>query len=67
MTQQKIYPGAENCPAFGKVFVRTGEKRAPRKGEFFLSGAIPEVYDAPNDLRTPYHIMVEVTPTRDQH
>lgn len=28
----------------------TGEFRAPKKGEWFLSGAIPEAYRAPNDL-----------------
>jgi hypothetical protein len=34
----------------------TGEKRPPRKGEWYLSGAIIEAYLAPNDLSTPYHI-----------
>lgn len=34
----------------------TGEKRPPRKGEFYLSGAIPVAYRAPNDLDTPYLI-----------
>jgi hypothetical protein len=34
----------------------TGEKRAPKKGEWYLSGAIPEGYKAHNDLDTPYHI-----------
>jgi hypothetical protein len=36
--------------------VPTGEMRAPRKGEWFLSGAVVEAYYAPNDLSTPYHI-----------
>lgn len=34
----------------------TGEKRCPKKGEYFLSGAIVEGYKAPNDLSTVYHI-----------
>ena len=34
----------------------TGEKRAPKKGEWYISGAIPEAYEAKNDLSTPYHI-----------
>ncbi len=34
----------------------TGEKRCPKKGEWYLSGAIVEAYRAPNDLTTPYHI-----------
>lgn len=36
--------------------VWTGEMRPPRKGEWYLSGAIVEAYRAPNDLSTPYHI-----------
>ena len=36
--------------------VATGEKRPPRAGEWYLSGAIVEAYRAPNDLTTPYHI-----------
>lgn len=35
---------------------RTGEFRAPRKGEWYVSGAIPAAYRAPNDLTTEYHI-----------
>lgn len=34
----------------------TGEFRCPRKGEWYLSGAIPLAYLAPNDLSTPYYI-----------
>lgn len=34
----------------------TGEKRAPRRGEWYLSGAVVEGYRAPKDLSTPYHI-----------
>ena len=36
--------------------ILTGERRPPRKGEWYLSGAIPEAYRAPNDLSTPYQI-----------
>jgi hypothetical protein len=39
---------------FRAVF--TGEKRPPRKGEWYLSGSIITAYKAPNDLSTPYHI-----------
>lgn len=40
----------------------TGEKRPPRRGEYFLSGAVIEAYKAENDLTTPYHIaeLVEI-------
>jgi hypothetical protein len=34
----------------------TGEFRCPKKGEWFLSGAYIEAYQAPADLRIPYHI-----------
>lgn len=40
----------------------TGEKRPPKKGEWFLSGAIVEAYYAPNDLTTPYHIARLIPP-----
>lgn len=33
-----------------------GEFRPPRKGEWFLSGAIVGAYLAPNDLSNPYYI-----------
>jgi hypothetical protein len=36
--------------------VATGEFRPPRQGEWYLSGAIPAAYRAPNDLSTPYWI-----------
>jgi len=43
-------------------FVRTGEFRSPRLNEFFLSGAIPEVYQAAADLTDDYYIMRPATP-----
>ena len=36
--------------------IETEEFRPPRKGEWFLSGAIVQAYQAPDDLSTPYHI-----------
>jgi protocatechuate 3,4-dioxygenase beta subunit len=35
----------------------TGEFRSPKKGEWYLSGAIPECYQAPHDLTNPFHIV----------
>ena len=35
----------------------TGEFRQPKKGEWYLSGAIIEAYKAPNDLSTKFHIV----------
>jgi len=46
---------------YGKSHLRgvlTGEFRVPKKGEWYLSGAIPEAYRAPTDeMRTPYYIL----------
>ena len=44
-------------------FVRTGETRPPKKGEFYLSGAFPIVYDATCDYGedSVYQIMRPAT------
>lgn len=34
----------------------TGEKRPPRAGEWYLSGAVVEAYRAPCDLTQEFHI-----------
>lgn len=34
----------------------TGDHRRPKRGEWYLSGAIVEAYQAPNDLTTTQHI-----------
>lgn len=38
------------------VAIYTGVKRPPKRGEYYLSGAIPEAHRAPNDLSTPHAI-----------
>lgn len=63
---QKTYPNGESLylvrrDKFPQVFVKSGEFRAPRKGEWYLSGAEPAAYLAPADLSTPYHIMRPAT------
>lgn len=50
----KKYPG-ESWLHKG-FFVKSGEFREPRKGEYYLSGAIPCAYVAPNDLTMKFHI-----------
>lgn len=59
MKMYKRANGEYAKPAASGKFTPTGEFRAPRKGEWYLSGAIPEAYRAPNDLSTPYHILRE--------
>ena len=46
---------------YRKRFVRTGEFRAPKKGERYISGAIPHAYLAPNDFETKFWIAREAT------
>ena len=51
----------------GQIMAKySGEKRCPKKGEWYLSGAIIGAYKAFNDLSTPYHIakLVRVTDVR---
>lgn len=45
-----------------QFFKASGEFREPKKGEFYLSGSIVEVWLAQNDLGTKYWIAV---PTDD--
>lgn len=45
--------------------VKTGEFRAPKCGEWYLSGAVPEAYRAENDLSTRYHILKLVKVQRE--
>ena len=57
----KFYRVAEHVPSLGTRqqdlrAVKTGEKRPPKAGEWFISGAIPEAHRATNDLRDPYLI-----------
>ena len=58
-----IYPGE----LFGSVvrgkkemYYATGEFRAPKAGEYYLSGAIIEAYRAKNDIATKYWIAAPV-------
>lgn len=48
-----------------RAFMLSGEKRTPRKGEWYLSGAIPEAYQAPNDISQVYHLLKEVKVTKE--
>ena len=63
------YRGGGYSVIAGPGFFRaSGEYRAPRKGEFYLSGAIVEAYQAPNDLPSAYWIAQRVPgPPREIH
>lgn len=58
----KLYPIGDRVPnVYGKDqnnyrAKATEEFRAPKKGEWYLSGAIVAAYRAPNDLHTGFRI-----------
>jgi hypothetical protein len=45
----------------GGYAINTKVKRPPKKGEYYLSGANPIAYRAPNDLSTAYLIAEIIT------
>ena len=59
---QKFYPIIDAWPNAPRLWrknyraISTGTIRPPKKGEYYLSGAIPEAYRAPNDLTVSHHI-----------
>jgi hypothetical protein len=60
MAEQRLrrgarYPLADECPQACKA-VWSGEMRPPRAGEWYLSGAVIEAYQAKGDMNTPYPI-----------
>ena len=62
MNLNKYYPIAEGGIYIQTPFKKnhraklTGEYRHPRKGEWYISGDIPETYLAKNDLPSSYYI-----------
>lgn len=62
MTTPTLYPLGDYVPHWPAVTqrdmraVRTSDYREPKAGEWYLSGAIPTAYLAPNDLCTAYYI-----------
>lgn len=56
-----IYPNAQPFTKASRWFKWDGmPKRPPKKGEWYLSGAFVEAYQAPNDLSTAFHIAIPV-------
>ena len=59
----KYYPLGDRLPSVPNHEQRdylartTSEFRAPKKGEWYLSGAIPNAYLAPNDFTQKFNIM----------
>lgn len=51
-----VAPRQRECDSEMIRAMPSGDYRAPKRGEWFLSGAIVSAYKADNDLTTPYHI-----------
>lgn len=47
----------EGLPTRRKFTYRVMGFRPPRRGEFYLSGAVVWAFRAPADLRTPYQVV----------
>lgn len=54
--KQKFSLTHDDFPYRDVQAVSTGEKRIPKKGEWYISGAIPEAYRAYEDLNFEYII-----------
>lgn len=57
----KIYAGEYDYTVKNNRYVKTGEFRPPKKGEYYLSGAIPTAYKAFSDMEGKYEIMRPAT------
>jgi hypothetical protein len=47
---------SQRTPTKELMAVMTGEKRSPKKGEWYISGALPAGYRAKHDLGMIFHI-----------
>jgi len=56
-TEAFNYEGMNRIGEAGSFAAKTNEFRAPKKGEYYLSGAVPFAYKAPNDLSDKFRIM----------
>lgn len=55
---ERIYKLADPPPNGDKsIYAKRHDFRVPKKGEWYLSGAIPEAYQAKGDLSSPYHVV----------
>lgn len=56
VAEREAFGLTAECPIVGIAAVATGDVRCPKKGEWYLSGAIVEAYKAPNDIPSKYQI-----------
>ena len=63
MTTQKFYP-VEKCYNPSVMAIKTGEYRAPKNGERFLSGASPMAYKAYGDYEDYKYYIARIVSVR---
>lgn len=51
------FPTVVHFERIGPCYYTLGDFRAPKRGEYYLSGAIVEAWRAPNDLDTEFRIV----------
>jgi hypothetical protein len=63
MKEERFYQAADYPERLQKDvrFKKSNEFREPKKGEWYLSGAVVEAYRAPNDLSGKYWIAKRVS------
>lgn len=64
MRRGTLYPVAEITTRRNPRARITGEFRQPLKGEWYISGAIPEAYEAFSDLGQAFYIATIVSGVR---
>jgi hypothetical protein len=56
-SEQKFGPMATTGHSDSSIMaINSKQFRCPKKGEWYLSGALPKAYQSPNDLSTEYYI-----------
>jgi hypothetical protein len=64
--RQRYFRQAELTITQKTKWFKAGDFRTPKKGERFITGAIPEAYLAPEDLDIEYFIAVEIEPPKQE-
>lgn len=60
----RMFRGPIEFEGVGLCFYRRGAFRVPEAGEFYLSGAVPMAYRAPNRLGNPYRVVRPIAKAR---
>ena len=68
LNTRDLYPIGEHHTLKSRAAIWTGERRRPKRGEWYLSGAIIEAYQTPSDMPDEHPIakIVRVAPLAAQ-